>query len=157
MIDQIGMFLEEYGWAFKEFKSSRSGEKFILTYLNPEYDKKLKVLILIRKSNHWLYCSTHKLFKYPIDQAEVIIRFLKFNSQIPLVKWFTREVQDEIFINIGFEIHDEDFNKDAFFKGLDILSNYIDETLNLFKKNGVLNEKNLTRIDVVTKSSLEQS
>ncbi|HUW21607.1 MAG TPA: hypothetical protein VMW41_02955 [Candidatus Bathyarchaeia archaeon] len=155
MIDQIGKFLEEYGWTCKDFKSPRSAGKFVLTYVNPDFDKTLKVLILFKEVGQWLYVSTHKLFKYPVSQTEVIMRFLKFNSQIPLVKWFTRDIKDEIFINIGFEIHVDDFNKEVLFKNLDTLSYYIDDTLGLLKRKGVLTEKNLTRVETVTKDSLE--
>jgi hypothetical protein len=155
MINQVGQFLKEDGWNFKEIKSPQSGQKLILSYLNPDFDKTLRVLILFKENPKWLYVSTHKLFKYPLAQTDVILRFLKFNAQIPLVKWLIREIKNEVFINLGFEIFEEDFNRKTFLKGLDLLSFYIDDTLTLLRKKKVLTEKNLTRITAVTKDSLE--
>lgn len=154
MIDEIGKFLEEYGWRHMEFTGEVNKKKYVVTYLSPNYDTTLRIPILIQGDEKWLYTSTHKLFKYP-KGSEVVIRFLKFNSQVPLVKWFSREVQDEMYINIGFEIHKDEFSKEYFFKLMDALGFYVDNTMKLLKEHNELNEDNLTRMKEFTKDSLE--
>lgn len=154
MIKKIGQLLEEYGWTYKEFEGEKTGEKYILTFVNPNFNKSLKVVILIKEVGHWLYISTHKLFKYP-KNSEVALRFLKFSSQHPLIKWFSREVEPIMYFNVGFEIDKEDFSKELFFKKLDIMTHYLNDVLCLLNKKGVLTEKNLTKIKEISKESLE--
>lgn len=156
-LDKITQYMDEYGWVYHSFPGNFSQQDYAVTYVNTELDHSLRAIILIKFDEKWLYLSTHKLLKYPLSDTETILRFLKFNAQIPRVKWFTREIVTDTYLNLGCEIHHLQFNQENFFTCLDILSFYIDDTIKLLNGLGKLTEDNLYRFEEITRDSFELS
>lgn len=154
-INKIEEFIKAYNWSYTSFDGVESGSKYFVTYYSPDKIPGLKVVIMIQPKTDWLIVSTHKLFKYSINDKDLILRFLKFNAQEPMIKWFVRDIKDEMYVNIGFELHQSLVNQENFHMGLDILTFYIDDVIRLLQENQKLSEANLTRVETIDKSSFE--
>lgn len=154
MIEKAKQYLEEYGWVCKF--ADDSNQNSLITYYTPSKEQNYKILIVISESENTLFFSSHKLFKFNQSDRDLISRFLKFNTSATFVKWFTRDIDnDEVFVNLGFEIGEKWFSKEILFEYIDSFCFYIDDVIELLKEKNLLTEANFTVQEKFEKNSFE--
>ena len=152
MIEKVEEYLKEFGWSSTSFGGVSSDQQYVVTYFNPD-SQKVKVVILIKETDPFLYVSTHKLFKY--KDIKMVAKFLEYNCDQVSGKWLTRKIAEETYVNYGFEIHKNFFTKERFFFELDVLSTYINQLIEMLKRKEEISDENFTQVDAITKDSLE--
>ena len=155
MINQITALFEEYGWTSHQVEGETNHTTYIITYYTPDEDLTLNIPIVIFEKENWLYVSTHKLFKFSWQDKDILLKFMEYNNQTLLVKWFIRHLQDISYINVGFELNDQLFTKDNFYLYLDLLTHYIDLSMQTLREKLPHFADTLTRVNTITKESLE--
>ncbi len=155
MIEQVASFLKDYGWLSGTFNSPASGDQFVFTRFDYE-PLIIHAPILIKEVDNWLFISTHKLFKFTKKDTGIMLKFLEYNNEELSVKWFTRELTEETYINIGGEICTEEFSQFKFNLTMDLLCTSIEDVANMLTKQGDLTAENLTPVtDDIVKNSFE--
>jgi hypothetical protein len=134
-IEEIGNFLKEYGWSYRESPADTGQPVLIAPYALDGQEK--GILLSFHIEGEFVMVSTiDMLDQVPNIYAESLF---SLNDTIKLVKIYSVPSLEPntLDVNVGFELWGESWNKNTFFAFLDMLCLGIEKTLKFIDEKNI--------------------
>lgn len=134
-LEEVEKYLKEYGWNYRKTQSE-DGDFLVAPLLLPN---EKGILTTFSVSGEFVMVSTYKFLTKV--SAKESAEFLKLNDKIKLAKLFCVESENEnLEVEVGFELWAESWNKETFFAFLDMFSLGVEKVFEFVKENGIEHE-----------------
>ena len=133
-IEKVKLFLEEYGWHFREIVSENKTS--LISPYTLEGENK-GVLISFKIEGEFVMVSTVDFLKNIPDSFT--INLLSLNDKLKLIKIFVTSQNGDNTVNadVGFELWDNSWNKEGFFSFMDMLCLGIEKTIEMVSTENI--------------------